>query len=717
MDERWRDPALGRRMADFAHRRASALLSPPEARALSDYLQQLVREGRAPPPRGRGFDWRAIAAATAIPLESLQRARDGLLPGLQALRRELRKPPRLRPPRPPRGRPCGPIEDLPPAAHDPTPEPAAFHLSLARQMRRHGDTVHGLTRWLRAKGHPTARGTLKAWLRGTKAPRHRDSLAVLARLETRWGLAAGHFRARLPHPGRAVAGQRLEAVPESERRHLAWHLPEDFDRRPAAEQEEILAWVHRVIMRGATDYRRYQAFAVRARYGLRFPGLQPVGEAARLAPPGLTAEVEALVAFKTARFAPVGLAREGVWSAATAGQKATHLGLFFGALAAAPEGPARGYGAPPEAFTLAMLVFPRLWDWHLAWREARRGFFTAWEHDMLAFARSLTAAQTGWLTQSPQLAQRLSPLPGLIEASDIARAQADWARACADFHRHAGVRRREIDRLRRVHNDPFEPIAPVLEAQSPLGEYRKIADEVARRRPCPRRYPLAAAEASRAVLMIRLGLHLGFRQRNLRELLVCRRGARPRSERELAELRRGELRWSERAGGWEVFAPCLAFKNARSSFFSGRPYRLVLPDVAGLYDEIEAYLAEARPRLLRGADDPGTFFVKTMKSPNGAAAYDGTAFYQAWRWIIQRHGVFNPWTGRGAIAGLLPHGPHSVRDVLAAHVLKHTGSFELASYAIQDTPETVARHYGRFLPQDKAELAGRVLNAAWSDED
>jgi hypothetical protein len=54
-----------------------------------------------------------------------------------------------------------------------------------------------------------------------------------------------------------------------------------------------------------------------------------------------------------------------------------------------------------------------------------------------------------------------------------------------------------------------------------------------------------------------------------------------------------------------------------------------------------------------------------------------------------------------------------VRDVLATHVLKVTGSYEQASYAIQDTPEGVAKHYGRFMPQDKAALAAKVLNEAW----
>jgi hypothetical protein len=42
-----------------------------------------------------------------------------------------------------------------------------------------------------------------------------------------------------------------------------------------------------------------------------------------------------------------------------------------------------------------------------------------------------------------------------------------------------------------------------------------------------------------------------------------------------------------------------------------------------------------------------------------------------------------------------------------------TGSYEQASYAIQDTPDVVQQHYGRFLPQDKAALAAKILNQVW----
>ncbi len=162
-----------------------------------------------------------------------------------------------------------------------------------------------------------------------------------------------------------------------------------------------------------------------------------------------------------------------------------------------------------------------------------------------------------------------------------------------------------------------------------------------------------------------------------------------------------------------MLIPASAFKNATSSYFSGKPFRLVLPDLGGLNDHVETYIRDHRRHLLNGAPDPGTFFVKTVKSTSRNAAYDQTTFYEAWRLTIQRYGVFNPYTGRGAIRGLLPHGPHNVRDVLATHILKQTGSYEQASYAIQDTPETVARHYGRFLPQDKAALAAQVLNKVW----
>ena len=499
--------------------------------------------------------------------------------------------------------------------------------------------------------------------------------------------------------------------------------------------------VRRVIISGSTDYRRFQAAAMKQRYAVRFPGVtygqsdaanddyrgrreESKEDGASFtdpdllsgvidAPPALAMEMAELIRFKTATLTAFGLQRNGVWGEETASQKIEHLGLMFGALAAHPRGPVQGYGVPPRHLTFGLLIFPSIWDWYVQWRERRRGFYTAWEVDMLRISLALTRKETGWLRQHPHLALRVRPIGGLVSQADIDRACADWDDACDVYFKHASSRVKEIQRVARVHRDPFEPIMPVLEADSPVGEYRKITEEILRLMPDERLYRRPAAEAVRSFLMLRFGLHLGLRQKNLRQLMVCKRGRQPRSERQLADMKRGELRWSERDKGWEVLIPSIAFKNANSSYFGSKPFRLVLPDLGGLYDHIEAYIDRHRRVLLRGAEDPGTFFVKTVKKTSKDAAYDQNTFYDAWRLTIQRYGIFNPYTGRGAIPGLLPHGPHNVRDVLATHILKQTGSYEQASYAIQDTPDMVAQHYGRFLPQDKAVLAARILNQVW----
>jgi hypothetical protein len=68
----------------------------------------------------------------------------------------------------------------------------------------------------------------------------------------------------------------------------------------------------------------------------------------------------------------------------------------------------------------------------------------------------------------------LRPIEGLVTEADISAVQSDWSAACDRMYKHARRRIKEIDRVARVHRDPFEPILSVLEAPSPVGEYRKI---------------------------------------------------------------------------------------------------------------------------------------------------------------------------------------------------------------------------------------------------
>lgn len=767
------NPHITERMIiEYCRKRIALHLPPIEAEALRRYLLGTL-DARTSIPRAKAsYDWKAIGIVAGVEGEHLARAGRHIIPVLDAIGRSLvamkqqrtglTKPKRVElTPKPtsrkvslsqaadaflagnvgedtrkvqPAAKPKRkyerrPIEEFPVPLWTEWDDPVTVADALNLHIERHGDSVRHLYHAVARDDRATNHRTMMKWAAGDLMPRSIQSLEVLTRIERRYRLPVGYFKSKLPHPGRARIGHALDDFTAAERRRLAWHLPDDFNSRTREDQEEILAWVNKIIISGSTEYRAFQVAAMKHRYAVRFRAFQggkARGEGAAVdemdeemrssvvdAPPDLEREMAALLKFKTSTLTQFGFQRNGVWGDETASQKVEHLGLMFGALTASPKSAVRGYGASLDDICMAVLVFPSTWGWYLQWREGRRGFFTKWEADMLALLSSLVKEDTGWTRQTPSLADRLRPITGLISEGDIAAAKSDWGGTCDAMHRHARQRLKEIQRVARVHRDPFEPILPILEAESPVGEYRKITEEILRHMPDERIYPRPAAEAVRAFLMLRLGLHTGLRQRNLRELRVCLPGRMPTSERHLEDMKCGELRWSAKEHGWEILIPSVAFKNASSSFFGQKPFRLILPDLAGLYDMIEAYLDRHRTRLLGHAADPGTFFVKTVKQSSARAAYDQNTFYEAWRLVIQRYGIFNPYTGRGAIAGLLPHGPHNIRDVLATHILKKTGSFEQASYAIQDTPEMVQQHYGRFLPQDKSALAAQVLNRVW----
>jgi hypothetical protein len=277
-----------------------------------------------------------------------------------------------------------------------------------------------------------------------------SSLETLAYIEKRYRLPTGYFRAKLPITDRCTSVGTMPGISRAEQRRLAWHLPVDFDHRSLREREEILEWVRRVVISGSTEYRRFQAAAIKQRYAIRFPDLSgastrrrgvyrgdngvlsdPDLAAATIdAPPQLSQEMADLVRFKTSILTAFGYQRNGVWGEETSSQKVEHLGLMFGALAAAPNGAVHGFGLPLESLTFGLLVFPIVWDWYIQWRERRRGFYTAWEVDMLRTAVALTNADTGWLRQNPQLAEHIKPIPNLITERDVIAVRANWADAC-----------------------------------------------------------------------------------------------------------------------------------------------------------------------------------------------------------------------------------------------------------------------------------------------
>ena len=487
--------ALARRLTDFCRVRIDKSFPPVQARRLSDYILSLAAAREPPPMIGQSFDWKSISKACGVEQVSLSQEAGALRPAFLALSKAFRvqrvastttpynsitgraeltsletdTSPAKRGPKP------KPIVEFPRASDDVWIDPPGFAEALSLHLKRHDDSDRGLLRAILLPGEVFDRTTIRSWRRGERQPQSSAAMAMLRRIERRYGLGSGYFKAKLAHPGRANLGHPIPGIKPSERRRIAWHLPDDFETRSVAEQEDILSWVRRVIVSGSTDYRRYQATAVKTRFALRFPGValrQPpvkprprrpedqdaanVADADPLLSPGTTLapelllnEMRALVRFKTDTLTAIGYQRGGVWGEETASQKVEHLGLLFGALAAPAAGAVCGHEAPISDLAMGHLVFPALWDWYVQWRERRRGFYTAWEVDMLSVASALTREATGWIRQTPQLADRLKPIEGLVSQADIKAARLDWKGACERQHRHAIARAKEIKRVAR----------------------------------------------------------------------------------------------------------------------------------------------------------------------------------------------------------------------------------------------------------------------------
>lgn len=166
-----------------------------------------------------------------------------------------------------------PIQEFPEPLFEAADDPENFRDALVYQMRRFGDSYWQLYRAIIRLGETFDHKTLLSWMQGERAPRSIASFDILARIERRYRLTPGYFKAKLPHQSRSINGHDLGDISPAERRRLAWHLPDNFGSLPFSKREEILDWVRRVIISGSTDYRRYQAAASKQRYAIRFPGI------------------------------------------------------------------------------------------------------------------------------------------------------------------------------------------------------------------------------------------------------------------------------------------------------------------------------------------------------------------------------------------------------------------------------------------------------------
>lgn len=501
------------KISKFCELRIAPIASKRSLSNIEAYLVKLIAHRRTPPLLNGRIDWAGIARACRLGGDLTSDLKQQIRIALDAIFRWLGAPPvaeevrptkrvagpqdpdqrrpaaasstrkprrvgdddlRAYPASPQRGPEPRPIRPFPDPLFEASDDPAAFQDALVYQMRRFGESYWQLYRAVVRLGETFDHKTMLSWVQGERVPRSVASFEILARIERRYRLPTGSFKAKLPYQIRSLLGHDLGDISPAERRRISLHLPDDFSSLPFSKREEILDWVRRVIVSGSTNYRRYQAAASKQRNAIRFPGVTygggPLSPRANSltagannnaaetfedpdllsgvvdAPPRLAMEMADLIRFKTSTLTAIGFQRNGVWGEETASQKIEHLGLMFGALAASPAGVVKGRGVPLSQLTFGLLIFPGVWDWYLQWREQRRGFYTKWEEDMLMVAQALTRTEVGWIRQHPELLKNVRPIEGLIAQEEIEFAARDWHGACDAFHRHAANRSKEIQR-------------------------------------------------------------------------------------------------------------------------------------------------------------------------------------------------------------------------------------------------------------------------------
>lgn len=598
---------------------------------------------------------------------------------------------------------------------------AAFASALNLAIER-----SGLTRQDLCKAAGVRKGVMQAWMDGASVPRAPSSFVSLAQLERLLSLRPDYLTSRAKRVDHLDLGlPKLDAKRpmglDIPRWLIDWHIPGDFSARTVQEQEEIGRWLTQTFAiepnKIALRHQRFNGFDLRRHTvwddDSQTPAKPPTPRQLRLwsrpSPPRLIEEWRDLSAFKTARFNPAGMRRGGVWSRDTAISHGGKLGCLFAA-ALDHHGEIIGKAkAAPILLSFAMLAVPRMWDIGIGSADSRKGHLSRGDTLLLSLGRTLLDPQSGWLPQAPHLAGRLRPIAGVVSEADVVSARHDWRAFCARAHAHLCTRIVDVARLSVRVRDPMRRIAKILDAPNPLLVVASIAEHMWSQPPDRRAEPLAWARHVRDYLLLQVGMHTALRSRNIRELRVAKADA-SRSSEALLRGARGELRRDE-YGGWEVVVPRAAFKNAHSGAFSGEPFRVRLPDWDGLHERIQIYLRKARPMLARQNPETDALFVSTNGRESRAMTH--VELQRAWWFAMAQYGVRNPWTGRGVVDGLLPHGPHTIRSIVATQVLKSTGSIHLAAFAIQDHPLTVQKYYIRYLPAGQRALIEDALTRAW----
>lgn len=373
----------------------------------------------------------------------------------------------------------------------------------------------------------------------------------------------------------------------------------------------------------------------------------------------------------------------------------------------------------PHDASFAYLVFPRLFHIRLevasGWSKqcGGAGLVPVADIQRLNEIRALLDPSTGWLTQSPHLAEKLKPITGkqgevIVSQAQIDTAKANWRDACNDARAEYGEIRKSYRKHCKRRRDPHEQVLAILKLENPLSAFQMLCSGLQREPVEPRSYGHACL--IRDQVLIGILTQCAFRRETLSRLDL------------------NHLEFDDKQGEWFIRGPRHVFKNEIGPYFVSpngevRDYERRLMDRHGLYAAIQSYLGWAREVVLAGGETNALLVSAPRRKRKSrglsrqieSGRFLGGSIRSLVYRLTARHVGYKPKTGQG-IQGITRFPPHAFRHILATGVLKASTAsnpWQEAADAIHDGEDVVRKNYARYVPRDREQQLMKTLEAAF----
>lgn len=569
--------------------------------------------------------------------------------------------------------------------------PENFHEAF-----RHLVDMSGLTFPVLAKLLGVSGAAVRDWCKGLSTPRT-ESLTALSRMESLCKLPAGTLVDKLPkhHQRRRITLSQLPEFLKNESRadRVCRHLPDDFLEQPPEKQEEVFKSIRNNIVKQNTPH------------SARLAELRCLPYRLKELPAAAAEEFKQLASFMTAERPPIGMRRNGRWRVPTSELAWTDFSSFFGALRL-PEDAAdvrvRGLGIPDDHLTVALVACPFVVDWFIRFRFEARTQYSAFTIRLLWNFMSMLRAETGWLRQMPQLADRLRPIKSgqttLLSPELIRRARADWDGVCQEAIEYYRYLCHELKPLIHVARDPFLPLEGIVEMEDPTKAFELLLQEMKAELPSRQMQPVRYHTTIRNLALVSFIAATGFRAKTIEQL----------------DFTGDEAGHLILADEWILLdVPRSFFKNPESPYFGPKNARVdysnAIPNIFWIVDIFKEYLNVSRPFLLNAIDPRCKERPLFVGSPIGGSVRMLTrTMSDVYRRAGESHLAENKWRGTG-IRDVLSSGMHSARHIRGTAAVKKTGSFKFAGDVNQQSGRTAEIFYARFGTKDRNRRVNDIL--------